>query len=154
MAYHLAQFNIGRMLAPVESPIMADFVNNLEYINTIADQTPGFVWRLKSDNGNATSIKIYEDDLIIINMSVWESIETLHQYVYASEHVNFFRRRKAWFERMKVYMTLWWIPAGHIPTPQEAQERLAYMEAHGVTPYAFTFKERFTAQEALAYTAV
>ena len=142
--YHLAQVNIARMLYPIDDPQMADFVNNLDPINALADNAPGFVWRLQTDEGNATSIQPYEDEMIILNMSVWEDIESLKAYVFKSEHVQFVRRRKEWFELFKsTYTALWWVPAGHIPTLQEAKERLAYLDENGETPYAFTFKKTF-----------
>lgn len=152
--YHLAQVNIGVMLAPVDDPLIADFVANLDRINALAEETPGFVWRLAGDNNNATALRVFDDPLILINMSVWENIDALYNYTYYSAHVDFFRRRAEWFTKMeKPYMVLWWIPVGHIPTAQEAKEKLAYIEQHGPTPLAFTFKKRFTVEEMLSYTA-
>ncbi len=152
MAHHLAQINIGRILGPIDGPVMAEFVANLDRINAMADTAPGFVWRLQSEQGNATSIKVYEDDMLLINMSLWESIEALHKYVYYTAHVEYVRRRREWFEKLTIpYTTLWWVPAGHIPTPQEAKERLEWLHENGATPYAFTFKERFTVEEMLRY---
>lgn len=152
MNYHIAQINIARMLAPIDSDVMADFVNNLDQINALAEATPGFVWRLKGDGNDATSLRPYEDERIIVNMSVWENIEALHQYAYYSAHVEFFRRRTEWFSKMTTpILTLWWIPEGHIPTVAEAQEKLALLEKHGPTPLAFTFKQRFTVEQMLAH---
>ncbi|MFN8372607.1 MAG: DUF3291 domain-containing protein [Anaerolineae bacterium] len=152
MAHHIAQINIGRILGPMDSAVMQDFADNLDPINALADHAPGFVWRLQSSEGNATSIKVYDDDMLLINMSVWESIEALHKYVYNTQHVEFVRRRKEWFERLSTpIVALWWVPATHIPTPQEAKERLEFLTEHGATPYAFTFKERFTVEEMLKY---
>lgn len=146
-AYHIAQINIARMLAPLDDPIMHGFVSNLDRINALAEATPGFVWRLKGDEGNATASRIFEDDYIIINMSVWESIDALFDYTYKSAHVEIFRQRRDWFKAMKdVYFALWWIPAGHTPTPQEARARLEHLREHGATPHAFTFKKRFEPQ--------
>ena len=116
---------------------------NLDPINALADDSPGFVWRLQDDDGHATSIRAYEDERMIINMSVWESIDDLAQFVYRSGHVAVMRRRREWFERMRMYMVLWWVPEAHIPTIAEAQERLAHIEAHCPSPHAFTFKQRF-----------
>jgi hypothetical protein len=148
--YHIAQVNIARMRAPLDTPLMADFVNALDAINAVADGSPGFVWRLQDEGGNATSIKAFDDDMIIVNMSVWESIDALFQYVYASDHVDVFRRRAEWFEKLTVpALTMWWVPAGHIPTVQEAQEKHAYLTEHGVTPLAFNFKQRYTVDEML-----
>jgi hypothetical protein len=101
------------------------------------------VWRLATEDGDATSIRAYDDDLMIINMSVWESIDDLAEFVYRSGHVAVMRRRREWFERMRVYLALWWVPEGHTPTVAEAQERLVHLEAHGPSPHAFTFKRRF-----------
>lgn len=151
--HHLAQINIAAMLAPLDSPIMEGFVSRLNEINSLGEQTPGFVWLLKSDDGqDATAIRPFEDDRIIVNMTVWESIEALYQFAYYSNHVEVYRKRTDWFEKMSIpTVTLWWIPAGHIPTVEEAKERLAYIEQHGATPYAFTFKQRFTVEEWLEY---
>lgn len=150
--YHLAQVNIATMLAPLDSPAMAGFMSRLDEMNALAEHSPGFVWRLKTDGGDATSIRVFDDDRIIINMSVWQSIEALHEFTYYSKHVEPFRRRGEWFERMNVpILALWWIPAGHSPTSDEAKARLSYLEQHGPTPYAFTFKKRFSVEEAVPY---
>ncbi|MBZ0281773.1 MAG: DUF3291 domain-containing protein [Anaerolineae bacterium] len=152
MNYHIAQINIARMVAPIDSDVMADFVNNLDQINALAETTTGFVWRLKGDGNDATSLRPYEDERIIVNMSVWETIEALHQYAYYSAHVEFFRRRTEWFSKLGTpILALWWIPQGHIPTVAEAQEKLAILEQHGPTPLAFTFKQRFTVEQMLAH---
>ena len=95
--YHLAQINIARMLAPIDDPVMAEFVENLPVINGLAEKSPGFVWRLQSDSGDATSIKVYEDDMIIINLTVWEDADALRAYVYKSDHYRFLRQRNRWF---------------------------------------------------------
>ena len=142
--YHIAQINIGRILAPDDDPIMAEFVAQLPTINAIADSTPGFVWRLQTDSGDATSIRIYEDDMIAVNMSVWEGVESLREFAYKSSHTGVMKYRTKWFEKFDgPYMALWWIPAGHIPTPQEGKERLEYLRTHGETEYAFSFKNVF-----------
>ena len=144
--YHLAQINIGRMLAPIDDPIMAEFVAQLPAINALADASPGFVWRLQSESGDATSIKAYDDELIIVNMSVWESVESLREYAYRSSHTGVLKHRAKWFEKFDgPYMALWWVPAGHIPTPQEGKARLEYLREHGDTPYVFSFKNIFPA---------
>ena len=151
MELHLAQLNIARMLAPIDSPIMADFVANLDPINRLAEKSNGFVWRLKDETNNATSIRIFEDDFLIVNMSVWESVDALFQYVYQSDHVEVFRRRKEWFGKMpEMHMVLWYIPVGSIPSVVDAEERLTYLRRHGETPYAFSFRKKFTAVEAYA----
>jgi hypothetical protein len=152
MEFHLAQINIAKMLAPIDSPIMAEFVANLDRINALAENSEGFVWRLKDDSNSATSIKVYNDDLIIVNMSVWEHLENLFQYVYQSAHVEIFKRRKEWFEKMsEMHMVLWYVPAGHKPSVNEAVEKLNFLRKNGETPLAFTFKKRFTAEEAASY---
>ena len=151
MTYHLAQINIARLLAPIDDPQIADFVANLDRINAVADAAPGFVWRLQTEDGDATALRVFDDPMFIINMSVWENAETLFEYVYSSDHVDIFRRRAEWFSKMdKPHMVMWWIPAGTIPSIEEAKEKLEYIHAHGPTPQAFTFKKRFTVEEMLA----
>lgn len=149
--FHLAQVNIARMRGAIDSPIMAEFVAQLDAINAVADNTPGFVWRLQGADGNATALRVFDDPMLIINMSVWESIEALFEYTYRSDHIDVYRRRGEWFDRMDTaHMALWWIPAGHVPSPQEAKDKLALLEREGATPLAFTFKQRFTVDEMLA----
>jgi len=146
MTFYLAQVNIARMLAPLDSPIMIDFFTALDPINALAESAPGFIWRLKSDDGNATSIRAYEDDYIIVNMSVWTNAEALFQFTYASNHIDVFRRRSEWFERMKgPHATMWYVQ--QMPTPDDARMRLEHLEAHRPTPHAFTFKQRFTVED-------
>jgi Domain of unknown function (DUF3291) len=153
--YHLAQVNIGKLVAPTDAPEVAEFIGVLADINALAEASPGFVWRLADDDsGGSVSIRVFEDDEILINMSVWESIETLWHFVYKSHHVDYFRRRREWFIKFPtLYLALWWIPAGTIPTTADAKERLAHLEAHGPTPYAFTFKQRFEPAEAAPLAA-
>lgn len=151
MDYHIAQINIGRILGEMDGPIMAEFKDNLDRINALAEASPGFVWRLKGDGNDATSIHVYEDAYMLINMSVWENIDALFNYVYTSAHTPYVSRRREWFEKLTIpMMALWWIPIGHIPTPHEGKARLEYLEQHGATPHAFTFKRRFTVQDWLA----
>lgn len=146
--YHIAQVNIARMLYSLDAPEMQDFVNNLDPINALADEAPGFVWRLQTEAGNATSIKSYDDEMLILNMSVWEDIESLKTYTFKSDHVEFVRRRKEWFELIDgSYTALWWVPAGYIPTIREAKKRIVSLEENGETPYAFSFKKTFTPEE-------
>ena len=143
-AYHLAQINIARMLAPITDPVMAEFVAQLPPINALAEQSPGFVWRLQSEDGDATSIRVYDDEFIIVNLTVWESVEALRQYVYKSAHSGVLRDRKRWFEKFDgPYYALWWVTAGHLPDPQEGKGRLEYLREHGDTAYAFSFKKVF-----------
>jgi hypothetical protein len=145
MRWHVAQVNVGRLRAPVNDLLIADFVAGLDRINQLADLASGFVWRLQTEDGNATAVRPVEDDeLLAINMSVWESVEALADYVYRSDHVAFMRRRREWFERFGTsYLALWWIPAGSIPSVPEAMERIAQLDRQGPTPAAFTFKHRF-----------
>jgi hypothetical protein len=141
---HLAQFNIARMRGSLEDPVMRGFVERLDEINALADRTPGFVWRLATDAGNATYLRPYGDDRIIVNMSVWESVEDLRRFVYAGDHAELLRRRREWFERLDApVVALWWVPAGHRPSIDEAKKRLGYLETHGPTPFAFTFRALF-----------
>ena len=141
---HIAQVNIGRIKGALEDPVMAGFVARLDEINTLADGSPGFVWRLQTSEGNAAYLRPYDDDRILFNMSVWESIEQLKHYVYKTMHAEVLRQRKEWFEKFSgSYTTLWWIPAGHIPSIDEAKERLAHLDAQGPTQFSFTFKNSF-----------
>src|SRR5689334_6665099 len=140
--YHLAQINIARMRAPLADPLMADFVAQLAPINALADQSPGFVWRLQSEGGDATAFRPYGDAPILVNMSVWESVEYLRAYVYRSAHTGVMRGRKQWFEKFDgAYYALWWVPAGHRPTVEEGRARLDHLREHGETAYAFSFQQ-------------
>ncbi len=143
--WHLAQVNIGRARGATTDPVMQGFMARLEEINALAERTPGFVWRLQTEDGDATAVRPYpDDDRIMINMSVWADFESLRGYVFRSAHATVMRQRRQWFERIeRVYVTLWWVPAGHRPTVQEAVSRLAHLEAHGPTPFAFTFQQGF-----------
>jgi uncharacterized protein DUF3291 len=146
MHFHLAQINIARLLAPVDDPKIADFVAQLDPINALAESTPGFVWRLKSEAGNATDVVYSDDPFVIVNMSVWKSIEALRDYAYTSKHIDVFRDRAKWFEKMeKPHYCLWWIPGGHIPTVAEGRERLEHYQKQGPTPDAFWFSKPFPA---------
>ena len=147
MATHeLAQLNIGIIRAPMDSPVMADFAANLERINALAEATPGFIWRLQDEAGDATGIRPFDNDLELVNMSVWRDVEALHGYVYGPAHVELMRRRREWFERMEqAFLVLWWVPAGHRPSIEEAISRLDHLRAHGSTQEAFTFRDAFPA---------
>jgi len=146
--YHIAQVNIGRIKAPLEDPIMAGFVNRLNEINALADNSPGFVWRLQTPEGNATYLRPYDDDRILVNMSVWETIAALRHYVYRTTHAELMRQRHDWFEKfVGAYVALWWVPVGHRPGVDEAKKRLAYLDKYGPTEFAFTFKARFEPNE-------
>ena len=142
--WHLAQINVGTIKYPPEDPRMNGFMHRLDEINALADASPGFVWRLQSDSGNATDIDVGGDPLFLANMSVWESVESLFEYVYKSVHREVMSQRRNWFERpADLYQVLWWIPAGHIPTPEEGLQRIEMLRERGPGPDAFTFKERF-----------
>lgn len=144
-SFNLAQLNIARLVAPLESPALVDFVANLDRINALADDAPGFIWRLQTEDGDATGVKYFGDDFIV-NMSVWKDIQSLHDYVYRSGHIEVMRRRKEWFLKLKeAYMVLWWVPIGHVPSLEEAELKLEHLRMHGPTAQAFTFKKFFAA---------
>lgn len=141
---HIAQVNIARALAPLDDPQMAGFVARLDDINALADNSPGFVWRLQTEEGDATSLHPYNDERILFNLSVWKTPEDLQQFVYRSAHTEVMRQRKSWFERFgDVHMALWWIAPDHIPTIAEAKERLTYLQLNGESEFAFSFASIF-----------
>lgn len=142
--FHLAQANIARMRAPQDDPVMAGFVSRIESLNALADATPGFVWRLQTEDGDATAIRVFEDNLILFNLTVWESIEALETYVYRSNHLEAVQKRAEWFERPeKSPLVLWWIDAGHIPDEEEALGRFEALWENGPGAEAFTFRVRY-----------
>jgi hypothetical protein len=142
--HHLAQLNVGRIRGPIDGPVMAAFVAGLDRINALADAAPGFLWRLQTEDGNATAVRPFEDERMLVNLSVWASAEALADFVYRSDHTAFLRRRREWFEPLADAVTvLWWIPAGTTPTVAEAIERLEHLRAHGPAGRAFTFRRRF-----------
>ena len=145
MAYQLAELNIARMRGVnMDDPIMKDFKNNLDRINDIAEGSDGFIWRLKDDNNNATAFNPFNDEKIIVNMSVWRDIESLGNFAFKSGHVEYLRRKREWFETFgSAYVVFWWIPIGMLPTLEEAVVRLNYLNTHGPTPHAFTFRNQF-----------
>ena len=143
-AHHLAQVNIATLRAPLDGPELAGFVAQLEPINALADRSPGFIWRLQTEDGDATAIRPYEDDRVMVNLSVWASFEALRTFVYATRHLEVMRHRRQWFSRMAdPYLALWWVPAGAIPTVAEAKERLELLARQGPTAGAFTFRVPF-----------
>jgi hypothetical protein len=149
-AYELAQLNIGIIKGPMDSPVMADFAANLERINALAERSPGFVWRLQTDDGDATAIRPFEDENMLVNMSVWRDVDSLNTYVYSSAHVEVMRRRREWFERMtEAFLVLWWVTTGHRPTVAEAIARLEILRTKGPTPEAFTFRKAFPPPDAV-----
>jgi hypothetical protein len=154
-AHDLAQVNVMRLRAPLDSPALAAFVAALDPVNALAEQAPGFVWRLKAADGNSTSIRIFEDDGLIVNMSTWQSPEALTDYVYRSAHAEIMRRRREFALPMgEAYLALWWVPRGHAPTIGEAEERLRHLRAHGPTAFAFGIRTPFPAPEASAVPKV
>ena len=148
-AYHIAEINIARMKGVnINDPIMKEFVDNIDTVNAIAESSKGFVWRLKDDSDNATNMKIFDDEQVIVNISVWESIEDLENFMYKSFHSDFLRRRKDWFHRFgKVYTAMWWTGAGQFPTIEEAVENLDYLEKFGVSEKVFDFRVTFPKPE-------
>jgi hypothetical protein len=144
MGFHLAQVNVARPSGPMDAPAMADFAALLDPVNALAEASPGFVWRLQDESGNATAIRPFDDERIMINMSVWTSIDLLWNFVYETVHLEVLRRRREWFEHFgETYQALWWIEAGTLPSFGDARERLDHLEGKGPTPFAFNFKERF-----------
>lgn len=142
--YQVAQLNVGRAVEPMDDAPMADFMARLDEVNALAERSPGFVWRLQGENGNATDLKFDEDPLFIINLTVWQSLDDLYNFTYRSDHKTVFARRFEWFERpIGPNVVLWWQPAGTIPTPADALRRLKLLAVNGPTPEAFSFKQRF-----------
>lgn len=148
--YQLAQLNIARLLEPLDSPRLADFVANLDRINALAESAEGFVWRLQTEEGDATGIQDFGAEYIV-NLSVWRDAQALFDFVYRSAHTEIMGRRKEWFARLdRAYSVLWWVPAGHQPGTAEARERLERLQQQGPGPEAFTFKQRFPMPTAVA----
>ena len=144
--WHVAQVNIALPRAPLDAPELEDFVAMLAPINALADGSPGFVWRLQGETGDATGIRAFGDDRILVNLSVWETIEALGAFVFASRHNEVLHRRREWFERMaEPHLAMWWIHAGTTPTVEEAERRLATLRERGPSPDAFTLREPFPA---------
>lgn len=148
-AYELAQVNIARLKAPLDSPQLKDFVDNLEPVNADADGADGFVWRLQGDSGDATDVPVFGDDWLIINLTVWRDTNALTAFMYQGRHREMLSRRREWFEKLQEAVTaLWWVPAGHRPTVAEAESRLLHLRTNGPTPYAFTLRTSFPPQGA------
>jgi len=148
-AFELAQLNVGIIKGPMDSPVMADFAANLDRINALAEGSPGFVWRLQTEEGNATAIRPFEDANMLVNMSVWRDLKSLNEYVYRSAHMEVLRRRREWFEPMReAFLVLWWVPKGHRPNVTEAIRKLDLVRSNGPTAEAFTFRQPFPAPDA------
>lgn len=144
MDYQLAQLNIARFRLAQDHPTNADFVNNLDRVNALAELQPGFVWRFKGEGNDALDVQAFEDPNVASNMSVWSDIESLVNFVYHNEeHRNIMRRRREWFDKMDFYMVLWWIEAGREPSLEEAKSRLELLRRNGSSQDAFTFREPF-----------
>jgi hypothetical protein len=142
--YHLAQINLAKAVAALDSPLMAGFVSRLNEINALAEQAKGFIWRLQSEAGDATSIRVFDDPKIYINMSVWETPEDLKNFVYRSAHVELIRDREAWFSRLPVqHQAAWWVPAGYRPSADEGRDRLLHLREQGPSAIAFTLARPF-----------
>jgi hypothetical protein len=157
MAFELAQVNIAHLRAPLDSPELADFVNRLDPINALADEAPGFIWRLQTEDGNATAIRAFEwadgpGVGVIINMSVWASLDALASFVYRSQHREVLQQRRRWFHPVgEPTVVLWWVPAGHRPSTAEAEERLLRLRSDGPASLAFTFRTPFPAPERVGW---
>ncbi|MBT2365354.1 DUF3291 domain-containing protein [Streptomyces sp. ISL-10] len=142
--HELAQVNIARLKHPLDSVQLKDFVDNLDPVNAVADAADGFVWRMQDATGNATDMRVFGDDMMMVNMSVWRDTNSLSAFMYQGMHRELLARRNEFFERIQEVMsTLWWVPAGHRPTVREAEERLLYVREHGPTEYAFTLRTSF-----------
>ena len=147
--YHLAQINIAKAVADLDSPLMAGFMSRLNEINTLAERAKGFVWRLQSDAGDATSIRVFDDPSVLINMSVWETPEDLREFVYRSVHIELIRDREAWFSRLsEQHQAAWWVPAGYRPSVEEGRDRLLRLREQGPSATAFTLAKPFPQAEA------
>ena len=151
--WNIAQVNIGRINAPsINDPVMSEFSNQLDEINTLAESSNGFVWRLKEEAGNATYIRFNDDPRIIVNMSVWKSIEDLSHFTYKTLHRDVLAQRAKWFVKMdQHFQALWYVPFFSFPSLEDAKFRLEYLEKNGPSPMAFTFARRFSTD---AYVAM
>ncbi|WP_152224474.1 DUF3291 domain-containing protein [Pseudomonas sp. SCB32] len=146
--YHLAQVNIAKARAPLDHPVMKGFVDQLDHINRLAEASSGFVWRLQTDEGDATAIRAFDDPLIIVNLSVWESVEALREYVYGGEHLAVLRQKRDWMERLPTpSLALWWLPQGELPDVLMARRKLELLQAQGASPEVFTFARPFPIPE-------
>ncbi len=149
--WHIAQMNVGTLLHPTDDPRIAEFMGALDQVNAMADAAPGFVWRLQSDQGNATDIKVSDDPLFIVNMSVWRSVEALFEFVYRTSHRDVMAKRRNWFTRpADAYQVLWWVAAGTIPTVEQGLQRLRWLDRNGASPHAFDFRNKYPSPDAVA----
>ena len=135
---HLAEVNIARLKHPFDDPRVAEFIDNLVRVNAVADRSEGFVWRLQDENGDATSIRGFDDPMVIVNMTVWRSPEHLERFVWNTVHKQFYARRAEWFELMQAQrFVMWWVDEGHVPDLAEAKARLDHLAANGDSDFAF-----------------
>ena len=142
--WQLAQINIGKLVAPHGDPRVQPFFDALDRINAIADASPGFVWRLQDDSGNAMGISYSPDPMLAVNMSVWRDADALFEFVYRSSHTPVMARRRDYFQKFDgTFQALWWLPAGEVPTVSDGLSRLWLLDRFGPCPQAFTFKARF-----------
>jgi hypothetical protein len=134
---HLAQFNIARIRYPLDDPRMAEFVENVERVNGLAEKIEGFVWRLQDESGHAMNIRVYDDPTLLPNLTLWQNAEALERFVWQTLHGRFYRRREDWFIPLDTPLVMWWVPEGHRPSMLEGVERLDHLKAHGPSDYAF-----------------
>jgi hypothetical protein len=146
--WHLAQINIGRLVAPEGDPQVQPFFDALDRVNALAEASPGFIWRLTGEGNNATDLQPTIDPQLIVNMSLWRDSDALFEFVYRSSHTPVMGKRREWFERFDgAYMALWWVEAGIVPTINDGLSRLWHLDRFGPTPHAFTFRARFPAPD-------
>ncbi|WP_144207581.1 DUF3291 domain-containing protein [Shewanella donghaensis] len=150
----LAQLNVALAKYPLDGPELKDFMDNLDSVNAIAEGSAGFVWRLQDESGDATSIQVFDDPNMIVNMSVWQSVDSLKDFMFRTHHKDFMKRKGEWFVRLpeETYV-LWWIEDDHIPNLEEALARLSYLRKNDNSPYAFNFKANFTVEDLLDFNA-
>jgi hypothetical protein len=142
--YYLAQINIAKLIEPIDSPLLEDFVGDLDRINKIAEESKGFIWRLEDESGNALNVNPLNDPTLIVNMSVWETVEDLKKFVYYSGHIEVFIKRAKWFEKMNTpHMALWWVRKDELPSAEDAKNKLLELENHGESQSSFSFKKLF-----------
>lgn len=153
--YHLAQVNIAKAIAPLDSPVMQGFVDQLDHINQLADNSEGFVWRLQTEEGDATALQPFDDPLIIMNLSVWSSLESLKNYTYSGDHLSIMKQKKSWFEKSsEATLALWWLPVSELPTPEFARTMLEKLRREGASHEVFTFAKPYLMPEAREATEI
>lgn len=146
--YHLAQVNIAKAIAPLDAPVMQGFVDQLDHINQLADNSEGFVWRLQTEEGDATALQPFDDPLIIMNLSVWTSFDALSKYVYSGDHLSILKQKRNWFEKpTEAILALWWLPVGQLPSPESARAMLEKLRRDGPSQEVFTFAKPYLMPE-------